>query len=206
MHSAIEAVILAGGKGSRMQGQDKGLVDYQGKPLIAHVLQCLQQQQMPVQQIRINANRHLDQYASYGYPVIQDQMADFQGPLAGMQAGLSACQSELCLFVPCDTPFLPDDLSLRLWQALQAPASNSGLAKQTGIDIAIARSQQVHPVICLMRVSLLASLQQALAQGQRKVLQWQQQQAHCMVDFAVDGAQQDERILRNFNHPQDLLR
>lgn len=200
MHSAIEAVILAGGKGSRMQGQDKGLVDYQGKPLIAHVLQCLQQQQMPVQQIRINANRHLAQYAGYGYPVIQDQMADFQGPLAGMQAGLSACQSELCLFVPCDTPFLPADLSLRLWQTLQtAPA-------QTKIDIAIARSQQVHPVICLMRVSLLASLQQALAQGQRKVLQWQQQQAHCMVDFAVDGAQQDERILRNFNHPQDLLR
>jgi molybdopterin-guanine dinucleotide biosynthesis protein A len=200
MHSAIEAVILAGGKGSRMQGQDKGLLDYQGKPLIAHVLQCLQQQQMPVQQIRINANRHLAQYASYGYPVIQDQMADFQGPLAGMQAGLSACQSELCLFVPCDTPFLPADLSLRMWQALQtAPA-------QTKIDIAIARSQQVHPVICLMRVSLLASLQQALAQGQRKVLQWQQQQAHCMVDFAVDGAQQDERILRNFNHPQDLLR
>lgn len=200
MHSAIEAVILAGGKGSRMQGQDKGLVDYQGKPLIVHVLQCLQQQQMPVQQIRINANRHLAQYAGYGYPVIQDQMADFQGPLAGMQAGLSACQSELCLFVPCDTPFLPADLSLRMWQALQtAPA-------QTKIDIAIARSQQVHPVICLMRVSLLASLQQALAQGQRKVLQWQQQQAHCMVDFAVDGAQQDERILRNFNHPQDLLR
>lgn len=185
----IEVCILAGGQGSRMQGLDKGLQHYQGRPLLTHLLDFLAQQAEPIQRILINANRHIDDYARYGHPVIQDELENFQGPLAGMQAGLSHSQSELCLFLPCDTPHLPNDLIARLHQQLV----------QHQAAIAIAKSDQVHPVICLMRTDLLPSLRQALAAGERKVYQWQQQQPHCLVQFNKQGRQFD-----NLNYLQDL--
>ncbi len=185
MQAAITAVILAGGQGLRMGGQDKGLLAYQGQAMVSHVIGALQGQ---VSQIMINANRHHSEYQAFGYPVISDTLSDYQGPLAGMQTGLQYCQTELCLFVPCDTPNLPKDLVSKLSDAL--------LTQQ--VDITIARSQQVHPVICLMRVACLNSLEQFLAQGQRKVLDWQTSMSHCIVDFAAQSVQ-----FNNLNTPQE---
>ena len=184
MSSDITAVILAGGLGTRMGGQDKGLLLYQGQAMITHVINALKTQ---VHQIIINANRHQSDYHAYGYRVIQDELADFQGPLAGMQAGLTHCTSALCLFVPCDTPNLPQNLVNKLAQALQ----------EHGVDIAIARSQRIYPVICLMKVSCLASLTDFLASGQRKVLDWQTSLPHCIVDFDSQSGDFD-----NYNNPQ----
>lgn len=184
MSIEITAVILAGGQGLRMGGQDKGLLSYQGQTMITHVIQALQGQ---VGQIMINANRHLSQYASFGYPVISDLLTDYQGPLAGMQSGLKHCSTDLCLFVPCDTPMLPKNLVSKLYDALLTHE----------VEIVIARSQQLHPVICLMRVTCQENLEQFLAQGQRKVLEWQTGMPHHIVDFA-DSADQ----FNNLNTPQ----
>lgn len=116
----ITGLILAGGRGQRMGGRDKGLQPFQGEPLAAHVLRRLQPQ---VGRVLISANRHADAYAALGAPVIGDTLADFPGPLAGMLAGLQAIETDYLLTVPCDSPYLADDLAVRLADALagQAP-------------------------------------------------------------------------------------
>lgn len=93
----ITAVILAGGRGMRMGGMDKGLVDYQGQPMIEHVLSRITPQ---VDQVMINANRNLDRYQQYGVPVITDETDQFDGPLAGMQAGMRHAKHDWILSVP----------------------------------------------------------------------------------------------------------
>jgi len=115
----ITAVILAGGRGTRMGGADKGLVNYQDKPgephkpMVAHVLERIQPQ---VDHVIINANRHLDQYQHFGVPVVTDANDQFDGPLAGMQAGMHHATTDWILSVPCDSPLLPLDLvSCPVW-------------------------------------------------------------------------------------------
>ncbi len=169
----ITAVILAGGRGSRMGGADKGLVVYQGQPLVHQVCQRIAPQ---VKHLLINANRNLSQYQALGYTVDNDR---FDGPLAGMAAGFRALQGEWLLSVPCDTPQLPTDLVYRLWQ----------MAQHQQVMLSIARSASgPHPVCCLMHRSLAQSLQAFLAQGQRKVSAWQSQHPHAWVDFEDDLA------------------
>ncbi|WP_428608182.1 molybdenum cofactor guanylyltransferase MobA, partial [Sedimenticola sp.] len=109
--SKITAVILAGGMARRMGGQDKGLIDLDGRPLIAHVLERIQPQ---VAQVVINANRNLEQYAAFGHPVISDTLSDFQGPLAGFLAVMQQIDSDFIVTLPCDGPCLPDNLVERL--------------------------------------------------------------------------------------------
>jgi len=98
---SITGVILAGGQGQRMGGQDKGLITYQQQPLIEHALKALKPQ---VDGIMINANRNIEQYRRYGYPVIEDELTGFCGPLAGMLSVMQACDTEYILTAPCDSP------------------------------------------------------------------------------------------------------
>src|SRR3954468_21586075 len=110
----ITGVILAGGRGSRMGGVDKGLQNFNGMPLALHTLMRLQPQ---VGHVLINANRNLGAYESFGVPVWPDVLADFAGPLAGFLAGLENCETPWLVTVPCDTPLFPADLVERLAQA-----------------------------------------------------------------------------------------
>lgn len=172
----ITAVILAGGRGTRMGGADKGLVMYQGQALIQHVLQRLTPQ---VDRILINANRNLTHYQRLGYPVISDDNTRFDGPLAGMAAGLRAVQTTWLLCVPCDSPLLPLDLAERLLNT----------AQQAQVKLCMARSASgPHPVCCLIHHTLAADLEAWLAQGQRKVSAWQMQHPHAWVAFEDDLA------------------
>ena len=115
----ITAVILAGGKGSRLGGQDKGLVDYNGKLLIEHVLERITPQ---VSTVLINANRNVDTYKQYGFPVINDDLSDFQGPLAGFASAMRASTTSHILTLPCDGPLLPLDLASRMLKKLSEKA------------------------------------------------------------------------------------
>lgn len=169
---AISAIILAGGKATRMGGQDKGLITFQQQPLITHVIKRLKTQ---VDEIMINANRELASYQTLGYPVLQDAIPDFAGPLAGMQLGLKHAANDYVLTVPCDSPLLPEDLANRLQSALI----------QHGADIAIASCDgKTHPVFCLCKKSVLPSLNDYLNHGGRKVGEWQQNLHHVYVDFS----------------------
>jgi molybdopterin-guanine dinucleotide biosynthesis protein A len=184
---SISAIILAGGRAIRMGGLDKGLVLFRHKPLIAHVITRLAPQ---VDEIIINANREVDTYKTLGYPILQDEIADFAGPLAGMQLGLKYANSNYVLTAPCDSPLLPLDLASRLQAALI----------QHHADIAIVSSDgNTHPVFCLCKKSVLPALNDYLNHGGRKVSAWQQSLNHVYVDFS-DCAE----AFTNLNSQQDL--
>jgi molybdenum cofactor guanylyltransferase len=160
----ITGLVMAGGRGSRMGGVDKGLQNHQGMPLALHALMRLQPQ---VGSTMINANRNLSAYEAMGVPVWPDSMPDHPGPLAGMLAGLEACETPYLVTVPCDTPAFPLDLVQRLVDALEH--ENADLAMAATIEAGEERSQ---PVFCLLKAELLESLTAALQQGERKIDRW----------------------------------
>ena len=156
----VSGIVLAGGQGSRMGGVDKGLQPFRGKPMVAHVIERLAPQ---VDELLINANRNPGDYARFGHPVIADEIPGFAGPLAGFERGLAHARGDLVVTAPCDSPFLPLDLVARLRERLEGAGAQLAVAK-TGT--------QSHPVFCLMRRDVLASLQAFLGSGQRKIDKW----------------------------------
>lgn len=169
---SITAVILAGGKARRMGGQDKGLVELAGQPLIEHVIARIEPQ---VSQILINANRNTGQYARYGYPVVSDSLSDFQGPLAGFLAAMQQVESEFIVTIPCDGPCLPDDLISRLYNAQQAAQA----------EIAVAHDgKRMQPVYALISTHLQHSLNDFLASGERKIDWWYARHHTVTADFS----------------------
>ncbi|MCX7628423.1 MAG: molybdenum cofactor guanylyltransferase [Methylophilaceae bacterium] len=156
----VTGIILAGGLGRRMGGLDKGLLPLRGKPLVAHVIDRLAPQ---VDELLINANRNLEDYAHYGYRVVPDAVAGYAGPLAGLQRGLSEAAHPLVVTAPCDSPYLPADLVTRLHAALEA--------KQADLAVAVAQGRQ-QPVFCLCRRTLLPHLTAFLDNGGRKIDAW----------------------------------
>jgi molybdopterin-guanine dinucleotide biosynthesis protein A len=160
----ITGLILAGGRGSRMGGVDKGLQNHLGIPLALHALLRLAPQ---VGQVMINANRNLAAYESMGVPVWPDVLADYPGPLAGLLAGLEHCETPWLVTVPCDTPNFPLDLVERLARA----------ARDADAEIAMAATRehgvvQVQPVFCIVQTTLLESLVAFLHSGERKIDRW----------------------------------
>jgi molybdopterin-guanine dinucleotide biosynthesis protein A len=154
----VTGIVLAGGKGSRMGGVDKGLQPLRGKPMAAWAIARLKPQ---VDEIVINANQNLEVYAAFGYRVVSDQIGGFAGPLAGLHAGLSAATHPLAATVPCDSPFLPPDLVSRLKDAMNEN------------DVAVAKTgEQAHPVFVLLRTSLRKNLEAFLQGGGRKIDAW----------------------------------
>jgi molybdopterin-guanine dinucleotide biosynthesis protein A len=168
----VSSIILSGGLATRMGGVDKGLVLFQQKPLIQHVIDRLTPQ---TSEIIINANREIPQYEAFGYPVLQDDIAGFIGPLAGFSLGLQHAKHDYLLTVPCDSPLLPMDLADRL---------KANLLTQDA-DVAVASSDgNAHPVFCLCKTNALPSLLSYLQLGGRKVSAWQKSLHYIEVDFS----------------------
>ena len=192
----ITGIILAGGRGSRMGGVDKGLQLFNGTPLIQHAIDRLQPQ---VGQLLINANRHLEVYRAHGLPVLTDDLADFAGPLAGFLVGLTHCKTPYLATVPCDTPCFPADLIDRLAKALVS--ANADIAMASSPD---AGGVLVHqPVFCLLKQELLASLQIFTHEGGRKIGAWAAQHKLVRVPFNLPYDRQD--AFYNANTSADLL-
>jgi molybdopterin-guanine dinucleotide biosynthesis protein A len=168
----VTAVILAGGRATRMGGQDKGLIELAGRPMIAHVLAALAPQ---VEWLVINANRNLDRYAGFGWPVVRDDDTGFLGPLAGLAAGMRAASSALVMTAPCDCPLLPPDLASRLHDALE----------REDAEIAVPHDgARLQPVFMLVRRALTDSLEAYLAGGGRKIDRWFEHHRLAQVDFS----------------------
>lgn len=188
----ITGLVLAGGRGSRMGGLDKGLQNHKGVPLALHALLRLQPQ---VGEAMINANRNLGAYESMGVPVWPDAQSDFPGPLAGVLVGLERCETPYLVTVPCDTPNFPLDLVERLARALDAE----------GADIAMAATREngqamPQPVFCLLKAELLESLIKYLQGGERKIDRWTAQHRVATVVF------DDASAFDNANTVQELQR
>ncbi len=169
----ITAVILAGGQGSRLGGVDKGLLELNKIPLVQHLINRVQPQ---VSAIIISANRNIKRYADLGFPVYEDEISDFAGPLAGILKSLQQCKSEWLLTVPADSPFVPEDLALRLSQNVQ---DSKVVMAHDG--------EYLQPTFALIHKSLILSLEEFLQQGERKARVWMQQQPHNIVDFSDEA-------------------
>jgi molybdenum cofactor guanylyltransferase len=148
-----------------MGGTDKGLQPLRGMPMAMHVLWRLAPQ---VIDVVINANRNLGAYEGFGRTVVPDASADFQGPLAGMLAGLPYCETDWMMVVPCDVPHLPTDLVARLLAA--AEAVDAPIAMPVTVDPDGQR--QTHPVFLLLRGDLYDSLSVFMQNGGRKIDLW----------------------------------
>lgn len=186
-HHPITAILLAGGAGRRMGGEDKGLLKLKDKPLAEWVLARIQPQ---VDEVLISANRNLETYLTFGFSVLPDKTEGYAGPLAGIARGLLDAKHDLILSVPCDTPFLPDDLVARLYAALNA--GHYDLA----VPVIAGAGQHA---ICLMRRQVGANLAAYLAQGGRKVQEWQAGLKCAHADFS-DAAP----FFVNLNQPEQL--
>lgn len=186
----ITGVVLAGGRGSRMGGVDKGLQLHHGVPLALHALRRLRPQ---VGRLLVNANRNPGAYGAMGAPVVADAAPDFAGPLAGFLAALTCCETPYLVTVPCDSPLFPPDLVARLAAALE-----SGDA-----DLAVAASlehgrRRMQPVFCLMRAELRDSLARFMAQGGHRVADWMANHARAVATF------DDEQAFLNANTLDEL--
>jgi molybdenum cofactor guanylyltransferase len=183
--TSVSGIVLAGGLGRRMGGVDKGLQPLRGRPMIEWVLERLRPQ---VAEIVINANQNLEAYGSYGHRVVADEIAGFAGPLAGLHAGLKAAANPLIVTVPCDSPFLPPDLVVRLEKFLERN------------DLAVAKTgDQPHPVFALMKRQVRESLEAFLASGGRKIDAWYA--ALKVIEVSFDD---EADAFRNINTIEEL--
>jgi molybdopterin-guanine dinucleotide biosynthesis protein A len=181
----ITGLILAGGRGSRMGGIDKGLQNFRGLPLALQTLMRLQLQSLPLQEVMINANRNLAAYESLGVPVWPDSIDGFAGPLAGFLTGLERCETPLLLTVPCDTPLFPLDLVERLVAALDA--QDADLAMAAAPEAQSNGTVRPQPVFCLLKTELLESLVKFTQGGGRKIDAWTGQHRCAIVPFDLPG-------------------
>jgi molybdopterin-guanine dinucleotide biosynthesis protein A len=195
----ISAIILAGGRGTRMGGVDKGMQNFNGTPLALHAVLRLQTQQGgPLGDVMINANRNLAAYKAFGVPVWPDSLADYAGPLAGFLTGLERCETTYLLTLPCDTPLFPPDLVQRLASALEREAAQIAMVAAPEEDGKL----RAQPVFCLLRRDLLDSLVRFTAEGGRKIDRWTAQHKTVLVPFDAPG--DDAKAFFNANTLDEL--
>ncbi len=172
IESEITGVILAGGQARRMGGKDKGLVMLNGKPMIEIVINIFKPQ---TTKLLINANRNHVRYSQYGLELVADELSGFCGPLAGMASALKITKTEYMVTAPCDSPFIPRDLVLRLANSL----------KSKGVEISVAHDgERIQPVFCMIKKTLLQSLSDYLAAGERKIDHWFKKHDFAIADFS----------------------
>jgi len=187
--SDVTAVILAGGQGRRMGGQDKGLLDFGGRLMIEIIIEALENQRID---IVINANRNQSTYQSYGYPVISDNLKDFQGPLAGFASAMAAVKTKFILTLPCDSPMLADNFVERFIE--------SHNREQAPVCVA-HDGERLQPVYALIDTGLLDDLKRFLQIGERKIDRWYAQYSYASVDFSTATS-----MFENINTPEDRQR
>jgi molybdenum cofactor guanylyltransferase len=172
IRSALTGLVLAGGRAQRMGGQDKGLCQVAGRPMIEHVLEILRPQ---VSEVIINANRNLETYAAYGCRVVSDHLEGYLGPLAGFASAMRIARTPFILTAPCDSPFLPPDLGPRLYRAMQAEDAEGAVAHD---------GERMQPVFALLSCSLGPSLRVYLEAGERKIDRWYAEHRLALADFS----------------------
>ena len=174
-------------------GEDKGLLVFNGEPIVKKVFKSLSQQ---VHMVVVSANRHVEEYQSFGAPVVKDRLPDYQGPLAGIEAALTVCMTPYALVVPCDAPFIRHDLAQKLYDKME----------ETNVNIVFAQSYTeqgevaAEPTFALIRSCMLSHLRVYLDSGKRKVLGWYELTDHASV--LID----DPLCFANANTPEDFDR
>lgn len=183
---ASSALILAGGRGQRMGGRDKGLIDWQGEPLVAHVHRVLR----PLtDDLVISCNRNQQAYRAYADQLVGDAEADYPGPLAGVIAGLRVARHEWVVLLACDAPLVDRALMEDLLR-LAVASDSAAMVRQAGYW---------QPMFSVLPRRVLPLLEQAWAVGERSLQK-------ALLREAVQGLEcaDDDRRLSNFNSPELL--
>ena len=185
----ITGVVLAGGRATRMGGDDKGLIEVNRRPMVEYVVERLRPQ---TGELLINANRNAERYAEIGRcPVIPDCRSEFAGPLAGMASAMQATETRYILTAPCDCPLLSEQLAERLFDALVEEDAQLSVAHD---------GQRMQPVFALLQCDLLDSMLAYLDAGERKIDAWYARHRMAHGDFAMD-----RDTFMNINTPQDRI-
>lgn len=170
--SKITAIILAGGRAQRMGGEDKGLLMLLGKPMIEYIIERIQPQ---VGSVLISANRNLERYQHYGFPVVPDTVGEYAGPLAGMASGIQSTKTDYVVIVPCDSPLLPNNLVSILYHQLQTENAKVAVAHD---------GDRMQPMFALLHCDLLPDLLRYLESGERRVDTWFMHQSMVIANFS----------------------
>jgi len=189
MAMKISALVLAGGKATRMGGVDKGLVLYNGRSMIERAVDLLSSFSNDV---IISCNRNRDVYQQFADKVVADQMSGYLGPLAGLQAALGVADCNYLLVIPCDTPLLSAQEIALLIDTVKA---------KPDVIAVLSDGEFIHPLHAVIPVNLALSLATYLHSGQRSVQGWYKQHNICCVQL---NAEQAER-LTNVNKTQQLI-
>jgi molybdenum cofactor guanylyltransferase len=184
----VTGLVLAGGEGKRMSGEDKGLMDWIDQPIIQLILDKLN---TTFDHIIINANRHIDIYQRFGFPVVKDEIGDFAGPLAGIHAGLKSIVTPYTFVVPCDLPNFNIEVALELIE--QVTETNSELAVSSVHG-------RLEPAVLLLKTNMADSIEAFLRSGKRKTADWVTAQKYIEVDFS-----DAEHWFANINTPADRM-
>jgi len=182
----VSGVVLAGGLARRMGQHDKGLIPFNGQPLVCHALNAM----APiVDELFISANRNQENYRAFGFRVIEDANANFDGPLAGILAAMQVASNAVLIITPCDSPLVKTDHLRRLLDALA-----------TDVEIAVAfDGERLHPVFAALRTSLRGDLKEYLDSGERRLQKWFSRHKTVEVDFS-----DRPEIFANINTPEEL--
>ena len=182
---SVTGILLAGGRARRMGGEDKGLLAAGGRTLAERTLARLRPQ---TAEILISANRNIEKYAVWGR-VVGDKHPDFCGPLAGIYAGLCAAKTTWAVSAPCDSPFLPENLTATLMAAAQKKRADIAIAAAAG---------RMQPVFMLLKISLATELAVFLEDGGRKIDLWFGELNYAVAEFP------DAAAFDNINTPEEL--
>ena len=189
MNPGICTIVLSGGRGSRLNHQDKGLVEWQQRPLIHYVIDKVQAQ---TQQLIISCNRNRDHYQSFGFECVSDTNDEFLGPLAGLSAAQESVKQPYCLVCCCDTPLLPSNLATTLLAAMVETDSEAAYP---------VTEERAHYLPLLVKTDLLSSIEAYLQSGRGSVRGWLQPFRVTEVDFSGREAN-----FININTEQELSR
>ncbi|NKB76848.1 MAG: molybdenum cofactor guanylyltransferase [Gammaproteobacteria bacterium] len=171
----------------RMNGQDKGLIEYHGTPMVNGISNALENQ---CKNIMINANRNIERYKALGFDVFSDELKDYQGPLSGMYTALEKLKTNWLVTVPCDGPFIDAHYVHRMCQAVA----------QDRRQLAVASfDNRLQPVYALIHKDLRPSLGAFLETGERKIDRWYRQHSFSVVHF-----NDSQKMFININTPEQL--
>lgn len=175
----LSTLLLAGGQGSRLGGIDKGLMPFDGEPVAARLSRLLAQ---VGSEVLISCNRNADRYSQWANRLVSDPQPDYPGPLLGMLSALRVARGSHLLVVPCDMPLLDAPL-LHSLVTLANEHPDRAIALQSG--------RQLQPLVCVLPLSLLNTLERAWQAGQRSPRRWLIEQQVITLRIAED----DSRLL-----------
>ncbi len=188
MNNNITAILLAGGKGQRLGGKDKGLVTFKTKPLIEYAIDVALAQ---APNIIISANRNLTLYQTYRYPIYADQIDTFEGPLSGIHTCLQYVRTPYAFILACDIPQCPHDIINLLMNCMLENNADSCM---------IHDGKRAQPLISLIKTALKNDLETFLVDGQRKTLSWFLSTNHCFYLY-----ESPKNLFNNINTTKQLL-